>query len=439
MSTPEQSTSRPAGDGAATFLSVTGDPATDELRRVQLRRAKLFATGLLAAAAVVFMLTLLAHDPPGWVGYLRAAAEASMVGALADWFAVTALFRHPMRIPIPHTAIIPEKKDALGESLGAFVQQNFLAREVIIGKLRSLAVAARIGGWLVRPDNAARLGENAGDALAGLGEVLRDEDIHAAVEQIVRRRLTATPAAPIAARAVEVAVAGGHHQVLLAGVLRGLNRFLDDNRGTLRERLGQESPWWVPESLDNVVFDKGLAVLHKFLAEVESDPRHPLRQQYDARLRELADRLRTEPEMAARADAMKEEMLSNPAVREWTGMLGTEIKASVTDAATDPDSELRRRLQAGIVAFGNRLCVDPALQEKVDGWLEQVVGYLVEQYRGELADLVAGTVRSWDTQQTSDKIELQVGRDLQWIRVNGTVVGGLAGLLIYTVAQLITR
>src|SRR5262249_37707267 len=165
-----------------------GAPVADQDRAVRLRRAKRSATGLLVAAALVFAATLLVHDPPGWVGYLRATAEASMVGALADWFAVTALFRRPMRLPIPHTAIIPAKKDALGESLGLFVQQNFLAREVILGKLRSLGVASRLGAWLARPENAARLGENAGDALGGLGEMLRDEDIHAAVEQIVRRR-----------------------------------------------------------------------------------------------------------------------------------------------------------------------------------------------------------------------------------------------------------
>jgi uncharacterized membrane-anchored protein YjiN (DUF445 family) len=190
--------------------------------------------------------------------------------------------------------------------------------------------------------------------------------------------------------------------------------------------------------VDDKVFDKGLAVLQKFLDELVVDPQHELRVQYDARLRELAGRLRTEPELVAKAEAMKEDLLSHPAVREWTGRLGTEIKRSVTEAATDPDSELRKRLEDGIVAFGNQLCTDPVLQSKVDGWLEGVVGYLVEQYRGELADLVTGTVRSWDTEQTSRKIELQVGRDLQWIRVNGTVVGGLAGLLIYTVAQLIT-
>ena len=422
-----------------TFLNVAGDPAADQRRRVQLRRAKLGATGLLGAALLVFLVTVLVPHPPTWVGYVRATAEASMVGALADWFAVTALFRHPMRLPIPHTAIIPEKKDALGESLGEFVQQNFLGRDVIVGKLRTLGVASRIGAWLVRPENAARLGENAGDALAGLGEVLRDEDIHAAVEQIVRRRIAETPAAPIAARGVEVAVDGGHHQVLLETVLRGLTRFLEDNRRTLRDRLGQESPWWVPESVDDMVFEKGLAVLQRFLDEVVTEPDHELRQQYDARLRELADRLRTDPELGARAEGMKAELLSHPAVREWTALLGSEIKTSVTDAAADPDSELRRRLQAGIVSFGNKLCVDPALQAKVDGWLEQVVGYLTDQYRGELADLVTGTVRSWDTEETSAKIELQVGRDLQWIRVNGTVVGGLAGLLIYTFAQLITR
>jgi uncharacterized membrane-anchored protein YjiN (DUF445 family) len=362
-----------------------------------------------------------------------------MVGALADWFAVTALFRRPMGLPIPHTAIIPAKKDALGESLGAFVQQNFLAREIILGKLRTLGVASRIGGWLASPDNAARLGENAGDALAGLGDVLRDEDIHAAVEQIVRRRVAATPAAPIAARGLELAVAGGHHQVLLEAVLRGLSRFLEDNRATLRARLGQESPWWVPETVDDVVFEKGLAVLQRFLEEVMSDPEHELRRQYDVRLRELAGRLRTDPELAARAEAMKQDLLDQPAVREWTARLGREIKSSLTDAAGDPDSELRRRLQAGIVSFGDRLREDAALQAKVDGWLEHVVGYLVDQYRDELADLVTGTVRSWDTEQTSRKIELQVGRDLQWIRVNGTVVGGLAGVLIYTVAQLVTR
>jgi uncharacterized membrane-anchored protein YjiN (DUF445 family) len=421
-----------------TFTGVT-DPEADERRMRQLRRAKLMATGLLGVAALVFLGTVLIPDPPTWVGYVRATAEASMVGALADWFAVTALFRHPMRLPIPHTAIIPEKKDALGESLGEFVQQNFLARDVIVGKLRSLDVSSRIGGWLARPENARRLGENAGDALGGLSEVLRDEDIHAAVEQIVRRRIQATPAAPIAARGVELAVDGGHHQVLLETVLRGLAKFLEENRLTLRERLGRESPWWVPESVDDAVFDKGLAVLRKFLDEVVAEPDHELRAQYDLRLRELATRLRTDPELAARAEGVKEDLLDHPAVREWSARLGSEIKTSIADAATDPDSELRRRLEAGIVSFGNQLCEDETLQAKVDGWLERLVGYLVEQYRGDLADLVTGTVRSWDTEETSRKIELQVGKDLQWIRVNGTVVGGLAGLVIYTVAQLITR
>src|SRR5262249_52745420 len=252
-------------------------------------------------------------------------------------------------------------KDALGEGLGLFVQQNFRAREVILGKLRTLGVASRLGSWLARPENADRLGENAGDALAGLGEMLRDEDIHAAGEQIVRRRIAATPAAPIAAPGVELAVQGGPHQGLLGTVLRGLTRFLDDNRATLRAQLGRESPWWVPVSVDDVVFEKGLGALQRFLDEVGSDPDHELRRQYDLRLRELADRLRTEPELAARAEALKGDLL--------------------TDAAQDADSELRRRLQAGLVSFGNRLCTDPALQAKVDGWLEQVVGYLVDQYR----------------------------------------------------------
>src|SRR5262249_39015580 len=198
------------------------------------------------------------------------------------------------------------------------------------------------------------------------GEMLRDEDIHAAVEQIVRRRVAATPAAPIAARGVELAVQGGHHQVLLELLLHGLSRFLADNRATLRAQLGRESPWWVPVALDDVVFEKGLAALQRFLDEVGSDPDHELRRQYDLRLRALADRLRTDPELAARAEGLKEDLLTQPAVRDWTAMLGREIKSSLTDAAQDADSELRHRLQAGLVSFGNRLRPAPALQDKGD-------------------------------------------------------------------------
>ncbi|MBI1759276.1 MAG: DUF445 domain-containing protein [Actinobacteria bacterium] len=409
----------------------------DRLRR--LRRAKALAGGLLVVAALIFILTLRVPQPAPWVGFLRAGAEASMIGALADWFAVTALFRHPLGLPIPHTAIIPQRKDALGDSLGAFVQQNFLARAVVLGKLRSLGLAGRLGEWLASPVNARRLGESAGVAVGGLDEVLRDEDLHAAVEQILVHRVRAVPAAPIVARLVEIALDGGHHQVLLDMAMRGLSSFLEDNRDALRAQLGRQSPWWVPESLDDVVFDKGLHLLHDFLAEMVADPAHELRGRYDTRLRELARRLRTDPEMAARAEAAKEELLAHPAVRGWTASLGAEIKRSVTAAAADADSELRRRFELGVVSLGGRLRVEASLQAKVDGWFERIVGYLVDSYRAELADLVAGTVRSWDAEHTSRKIELQVGRDLQWIRVNGTVVGGLAGLVIYAVAQLITR
>jgi uncharacterized membrane-anchored protein YjiN (DUF445 family) len=421
-----------------TFLGGLDDGLTDEARAQQLRRAKASATGLLGFATVVVLVTVLVPHTPTWVGYLRATAEASMVGALADWFAVTALFRHPMGLPIPHTAIIPEKKDMLGDGLGQFVQQNFLARDVVVGKLRSLGAARRAGEWLARPANARRLGENAGAAVAGIGEMMRDEDFHSAVEQILLRRVQATPAAPVLARVVEVALDGGHHHVLLVATLRGLSKFLDENRGPLRERLGAESPWWVPESVDDAVFDKGLSLVQNYLADIIADQWHEMRQQYEAKLRELTERLRTDPELTGKAEAVKEELLGNPAIRAWSAALSNEIKTSLTEAAVDPDSELRRRLEAGIVSFGERLRDDRDLQDKLEGWLERVVGYLVDSYRGELADLVAGTVRSWDTQETSRKIELQVGRDLQWIRVNGTVVGGLAGLVIYTVARLIT-
>jgi uncharacterized membrane-anchored protein YjiN (DUF445 family) len=422
----------------ASLTAPLASSLDDPERARDLARMKRLATGLFLAAAAVFLACVLLGEEAGaWVGYVRATAEASMVGALADWFAVTALFRHPLRLPIPHTAIIPRKKDQIGESLGTFVQENFLTRAVVEEKLTTVDVPGRLGSFLAAPGRAERLAGDASVVLTALTSLLRDEDLQPAVAGIVDRKAHETPAAPVLARILELVVEGDRHQEVLSGALRLLARFLEENRLVFRAQLGDASPAWVPDWVDDRVFDKVFTGLQGFLEEVGADPRHELRRSYDARLRVYVHALRTDPDTAARVEDLKKELLEHPAVRAWSGSLWTNAKNAVLAAAADPDSELRSRV-AALIGDGARLLqTDSTVRELVQRHTHRIAGYLVERFAGDLAELVSSTVARWDTEETSRRIELQVGRDLQWIRVNGTVVGGLAGLVIYTVAQLL--
>jgi uncharacterized membrane-anchored protein YjiN (DUF445 family) len=407
----------------------------EEQRLRDLRRMKTFATGLLVLAAIVLLIARANEDGPAWVGYVRATVEAAMVGALADWFAVTALFKHPLGIPIPHTAIIPRRKAEIGRNLGQFVQENFLTREVLGERLAAAGVGRRVGVWLSQPVHAERASEAISDGVRGAVEVLDDQDVQEALETAVVRRLRATEVTPLLGKALDVAIHEDHHQRLLEGALKSVGAFLDDNRATLRAQLDKESPWWVPESIDDRVFNKIFTGVQNFVADVIEHPEHEVRASIDGRVRQFAERLRTDPVLIAKGEELKAEILAHADVQAWLGSLWGELKKSMLDAVGDPQSELRRRLTAGLVRVGERLAVDAELQRKLDDWVERLVGYVVDHYRDEVADLIAGTVALWDAAETSRRIELQVGRDLQFIRINGTVVGGLAGLTIYTLGN----
>jgi len=406
-------------------------------RRTALRKMKFFATGLLVLATVVFLVFRSLEDTHGWAGYVRAFAEAAMVGALADWFAVTALFRHPLGLPIPHTAIIPNRKDQIGRSLGEFVQTNFLTREVLNERLSGAHVGKRLGDWLADEENSVKAGEAASDALRGSLEILDDRDVSSALETLVERRFRATPIAPLMGKAIDLAVEGGHHQRLLDAVLTGLGSFLDDNRATFRARLDQESPWWIPDAIDDRLFTKIYNAVHSFLADVGSDPDHEVRKSIEVRVVAFAQRLRDDPQLLAKGEELKTELLAHPDVRAWLGSLWAEMKRNTISALDDPASELRQRIDRSVANLGRRLANDDQLQAKVDDWVARAAGHIVDHYRGEVAELISGTVAKWDAKATSERIELQVGRDLQFIRINGTIVGGLAGLVIYSVSQLL--
>jgi uncharacterized membrane-anchored protein YjiN (DUF445 family) len=341
-----------------------------------------------------------------------------------------------LRLPIPHTAIIPTRKDQLGRSLGEFVEENFLAREIVAEKFRGARVGDRLSEWLVVDEHASTVSRLIGAAITGGVDVLRDDDVQASIEHGILSRLQRVEVAPLAGRALAIATTDGRHHELVDAAARGALRYVADHRDELRARFGRESPWWIPETIDERIFEKLHNGVTRFLEEVIDDPAHELRRYFDQRLADLITRLGTDPALQARGEQLKEEFLAHPAVRKWMGSLWGDLKHALLDQSRDPDSELRRRVRDTAVVFGNALRDDPALRVKVERWIEGAVVYLVDSYRHEVADLIETTVEKWPADEAARRIELQVGRDLQFIRINGTLVGGLAGLVIYSISRL---
>ncbi|MGH9188214.1 MAG: DUF445 domain-containing protein [Acidimicrobiales bacterium] len=401
----------------------------------QLVVTKRRASGLLLAAAALYLLVIALSDGDGWLGYMKALAEASMVGGLADWFAVTALFRHPLGIPIPHTAIIPERKDQFGQTLGDFVQQSFLTPENIVERVEAANVAGRAADWLVEPANAERLAGHLSDAAVAVADVVRDDDVHRVLEETVRRRIEALPLAPLAGRGLRMVTAENRHRELLDLLLRGLDRFLEENRETLRDRFGRESPWWLPEAVEDRLFERLVEGARQVVRDVSEDPNHELRGDFDDRLQRLIVDLETSPEMRRRGEDLKQELLAQPELRAWTAALWGEVKAELRAQADEPHSELRRRVAGAVRALGLRLRDDPVLRDRFQQAVESAARYVAEQFHDEIASLVSSTIERWDAAETTRRLELLLGADLQFIRMNGTIVGGLAGVAIHAFGQ----
>ncbi len=410
--------------------------ADAEAKQLQLDRMKRRATGLLVVMSAVFLVTLILEPQHPWLGYVRATAEAAMVGGLADWFAITALFRHPLNIPIPHTAIIPNRKDRIGRTLGNFVQHNFLAPEVLGPRLLALQPSRRAAEWLRRPEHARSLSTHAASALRSATDVVRDEDVHGLLERSVIEPLRQRSIAPVLAKGLVLLTAGDRHQQLLDRVIHGLAGLIVRNEEFIRDRIHEESPWWVPGFVDEQVHAKVIAGIQHTLIEVSSDPRHPLRRQFDELLTDWIVRLQDSPEAIARADAMKQQLFDNPTSRGLSASLWTEVKR-VLDRQSEPaPTDAPGALERGLIALADAALEDEALLAKLDHWIVDAVLRVVEQHRHEVGALIEHTVRTWDPEETSRRLELAVGRDLQFVRINGTLVGGLVGLLLYTISRL---
>jgi uncharacterized membrane-anchored protein YjiN (DUF445 family) len=349
---------------------------------------------------------------------------------------VTALFRHPLGLKIPHTAIVPRRKDRIGRSLGNFVQKNFLSREVVAVKLTGMQVGARIAGWLAQPEHARRVARQVAASLSGAAAVLRDEDVQEFVERSLVTRARKVQVAPLLGRVLGLMTADNRHQELLDEVLRLAARFVSQNEEMIRDRIAAEAPWWMPGAVEDKIHEKVVGGVDRTLHEVSGDPNHPLRARFDDAVKRFAERLRTSPETIARAEGIKEDMLSHPAVREYAGSLWSDVKEKLARFASEGDEATAlAAVERGLVSLGNAVLADPALLAKVDAWITDAVLFAVEQYRSEVAHLIEQTVAGWDPDATSRRIEIQIGRDLQFIRINGTVVGGLVGLLLYTIGK----
>jgi uncharacterized membrane-anchored protein YjiN (DUF445 family) len=408
----------------------------DIQRAAELRKMQRLASGLLAAVTIIFLISsaLLGRAP--WLGFVRAFAEAAMIGALADWFAVTALFRHPLGLPIPHTAIIPSRKDRIAVSFGGFVERNFLDPEKIVERLRRQDVAGRLAKLLRQPERSAQVADFAAESLAGLLRVANDDDVGQLLARGLSDRLGAVQATPLIGQILGVALADQRQRDILVQVVRVATDWIESNQQSIRSRIAGELPGWLPPIVDQKIYEKLLETARRTLRDLSENPEHPLYAQFTETIDRWIVNLQFDPQVRTRGEELKAELLAQPMLRDVAAAVWQDLKAALLAQSVAPDSPLRRSIAAGLAHLGDALESDAEWRAKVEGWAETVTRYVVRRYGRTAGEFITQTVSGWDAADTSRKIELQFGRDLQFIRINGTIVGGLAGLAIYAVSLL---
>ena len=428
-----------APTGAPTGAPAAGSTVpTDEQRRQALRKMKFVATALLAILAVIFAVGFALQDRYVWAGYVRAGAEGGMVGALADWFAVTALFRRPMGLPIPHTGLIPRKKDQIGDSLGAFVRDNFLNDEVLEKRLANLRVAQPLGGWIADRDRAERLSGELLTIASGLMEVVADEDFQRVAEGLVRENVIEPEWASTVGVVLGRVVDDRQHVAAVESLIDQAAGWLRKHPEVVHRLVSDRTPGWLPSRVDRLIGERLHRELVSVLAAARADAAHPLRVSVDGWLASVADGLQRDAVTQARFEGLKVSLASDPRLRQVASDVWVQLKRSVCDAAMSVDAPLRESLTNGLVDLGRRLVGGDPLAEKVDAWAAQAARWAAVRYRDKAVELITDTVRDWDASQATERIELMVGKDLQFIRINGTVVGSLAGVTIFALASVVS-
>lgn len=399
---------------------------------------KLVATGLLVVMALLYAGTRALEPRYPWLGFVKAFAEAAMVGGLADWFAVTALFRHPLGLPIPHTAIIPRNKDRIGLALAGFIRDNFLVARVVARRMRGIDVASAAGRFLrTSSGEGNRIRRGASRLIADLFEGLDDERLGGIVKGAISARLAKTEVSPLLGAALASAIEDNRHVPMLEAAIRALARALDANEPLIREMVKNRASWVLRlAALDEKLSDAILDGLRKLTVEMSTDPDHPVREKMVEALGQLAHDLQHKPETRARVEAWKEDLLANRSVAQWLDRLWQRGRAAVIAAARDPDAAMAGRMGEVLRSAGATLEGDPRIRKAVNQFVRRAVAGMASSYGGSIVSLVSDTIRGWDAKTVTERLESAVGRDLQYIRINGTIVGGLVGLALHVLDSI---
>jgi uncharacterized membrane-anchored protein YjiN (DUF445 family) len=413
-----------------------------EPRRIQTAQRgaggmRALATAMLAGMAAIFIAaTRLDHLHPAW-GFVRAFAEAGLVGGIADWFAVTALFRHPLGIPIPHTAIVPRNKDRIGDALANFLKDNFLTPSVVARRMKTLDVAGAIGRFLGQPPGEGRLRRGASRLLADILESLDQERLGGMVKAALAERMRRIDIAPLLGQTLDAAINRERHVPMVDGIVTWAGRTLDANEDLIRDMVHQRAGKFLRMvGLDEKLADAIVDGLRKLTIDMAVDPHHPLRAKAEEGLAHLADGLQHDPEMRAKVEDWKNEMIENEAVSAWLGGVWEKSRAGLLKGARDPDAALAGKFGEALRQLGETLQQEPRLKAAINQFARRATVGVVASYGDGIVKLVSETVRGWDARTISDRLEGAVGRDLQYIRINGTLVGGLVGLFIHSVEFL---
>ena len=415
-------------------------PTNETERRRVLRNHKIAVTSLLGVAAVIFLACSWAQSQgatAAWIGYVRAAAEAGMVGGLADWFAVTALFKHPMGIPIPHTAIIPNKKDQVAGALSDFVSENFLNARTITQKVMDAGIPERVGTWMAQPANAERVSEEVGTFVVRMVEGIDPKEAERFIDSQVIDRFAEPIWAPPLGRTLEGLIADGKVEPVVDDMVAWGRRKVNGMEDTVVSLIDERMPRWAPQFAKDLVGQRVYDELVSFMADVDADPQHEARRALRRQINDFAQDLQFDGEMISRVEALKGDIMASNAVRSASAGMWAQLSTALVEAASDPSSTLRRKIADASMEWGTKLRDDPTVRADAEARLEKITHYAAENGAEQIVGIIAETIERWDGEEAAEKIELMVGRDLQFIRLNGTVVGALAGLVIYTVTQLL--
>ncbi|MBA1836340.1 DUF445 family protein [Corynebacterium sp. zg912] len=421
-------------------LSMMPTPSNEAERRRVLHRHKVAVTSLLALMAVIFIACSWAQsrgNGAAWIGYVRAAAEAGMVGGLADWFAVTALFKYPMGIPIPHTAIIPNKKDQVAGVLSDFVSENFLNARTITDKVMAAGIPERVGRWLAQPENAGRVSEEAGKFTVRMVEGIDPAEAEGFINTQLIDRLAEPIWAPPLGRTLEGLIADGKVEPVVDDIVVWARRKVDGMEGTVVTMIDERMPRWAPRFAKELVGQRVYDEMVAFMEDVDTDEQHEARRAIRRQITQFAQDLQFDGDMISRVEALKNDVMGSAAVTSAAGGIWEQLSEALVAQASDAESALRRKAAASAREWGQKLVDDPSVRADAERTLEKITHFAAENGADQIVGIIAETIERWDGEEAADKIELMVGKDLQFIRLNGTIVGALAGLAIYTVSQLL--